>query len=221
MIKRRVERLSAIAWALLFGVSALVAALIPYHVVDINQPSNVGVQPIANPVAQTFVAPSNHLSSFGFFFVDERTGGPEILIRFLLVDMSGATVRTDEREVGRDLRVPSDIFRPTYFNFPEVEHSKSKSFHAVIEGGSPTGIGVFRSKGNVYGSGVAVVENTVTDFDFSFALRHRGTVGEAVVRLSRTSPTWIAAALIVMLAAMMGAAGVLAGRVAAPVGSQK
>ena len=194
------------------AIAALVLApvvLIPSKIVDDFRPTNTDPYPFPSSAGQSFVAPADRLSSVGFFLYFTRQFPGTAQARMVLTrEDTGAVVRTTSREVAASVRIPSHIFRPTYFDFAPVDHARGIDYRATLAFSEP-GVALWGAPGDLYGGGTAWVSGLPDAFDFSFATRHDGTLAERLGRLSRWAPLWLVLpGAVATLALLMGAASV-------------
>ncbi len=177
-------------------------ALVPTHIVDVFQPAYVKPVWLDGEALQTFVAPTDRLSSIGFFFLipDEFESSANAELRLYHNDSSKPIRRASVR-LRRRLEIPQHILHPTYFNFPPVADSNGKEFGAKVTI-SKAGIAMMNSETDSYARGLSYVSGTLQPSDFAFSIRHNGTLIERLNRLSRWAPVWLMFPLFVLLLTM-------------------
>jgi len=194
------------------AIAALVVApvvLVPSKIVDDFRPTNTDPYPFPATAGQSFVAQADRLSSVGFYlyFTQQFPGTTQARLVLTRED-TGAILRSTSREVAASVRIPSHIFRPTYFDFAPVELSRGVAYRATLTFSEP-GVALWGAPGDFYGRGTAWVSGLPDSFDFSFATRHDGTLAERLGRLSRWAPLWLVLpGAVATLALLIGAASV-------------
>lgn len=203
------------------AIAALLLApvvLLPSKIVDNLRPANTDPYPFPSSAGQSFVAPKNRLSSVGFYLYFTRQFPGTAQARMVLTrEDSGAVLRTSSREVAASVRIPSHIFRPTYFDFAPIDRSRGIAYRATLTFSAP-GVALWGAPGDVDGEGTAWVSGLPDSFDFSFATRHDGTVAERLGRLSHWAPLWLVLPGAVATLALLLAAGGVAFKLARPSG---
>ena len=204
--------LRLLACGLAAAVLLAPVVLIPSQIVDLFRPTNQGFYPLTAPMGQTFVSPTDRLSSVGLFVATtpgQFPGRAEATLTLTRAD-TGEVVRTVRRTIEPGARLPSNLFTPTYFDFPPVEGSRGVTYRATLAAGP--GLALIGSRASAYPDGSAWVGGQAAPFDLSLATRHHGTLGERLRRLSHWAPLWLVlAAAVTALAAALALVGVTAG----------
>lgn len=176
-----------------FMIAAVFLAIFlpaPAQTVDLYRPSHALRFEVRNKVAQSFVAPSNRLSSVGFYFLfEDNFPRAATAVMKITREDSGQLLRRVDRRVHRDLRIPVDIYRPTFFDFPPIEKSHGLRLQAEVYVEAP-GVVAFGSATSSYSAGRAYLNGKPKNFDLSFVTRHAANYADRLTRMSRWSPTW-------------------------------
>lgn len=198
--------MSSKRWAVRSLISLVVAALIvlplalwPARTVDIFQPSNQMPLPVDVPLGQTFIAPSDNLSSVGFFFVFDSFDR-ELEARVVIFeDGSDKALRAVTKTLKAERRIPPSIIHPTYFDFSPIVHSNSETFRVELDAEGP-GLSAMRAAGESYPSGSSFVDEMPQGFDLAFATRHSGDIVDRFNRLARRFAPGLNLSLLIGLA---------------------